>query len=106
VLVMIAGLLFQAGQSFFVSYRLFAAALANGLRGVGWAGLNTGGYSLLALIAPKPSAARLGDVQRRAKLGADSFSSPSGCCTLPLAVITLSSPPRPFSRWPARLPAS
>jgi len=26
--------------------------LANGLRGLGWAGLNTGGYSLLALSAP------------------------------------------------------
>lgn len=26
--------------------------LANGLRGIGWAGLNTGGYTLLALIAP------------------------------------------------------
>ncbi len=26
--------------------------LANGLRGIGWAGLNTGGYALLALIAP------------------------------------------------------
>lgn len=29
-----------------------AAMLANGLRGVGWAGLNTGGYSLLASSAP------------------------------------------------------
>lgn len=28
------------------------AMLANGLRGMGWAGLNTGGYALLALIAP------------------------------------------------------
>jgi MFS family permease len=28
------------------------AMLANGLRGIGWAGLNTGGYTLLALIAP------------------------------------------------------
>jgi hypothetical protein len=27
--------------------------LANGLRGVGWGGLNTGGYSLLAHIAPE-----------------------------------------------------
>ncbi len=29
-----------------------ATMLANGLRGIGWAGLNTGGYSLLALSAP------------------------------------------------------
>jgi MFS family permease len=29
-----------------------ATMLANGLRGIGWAGLNTGGYSLLASVAP------------------------------------------------------
>jgi MFS family permease len=53
-LVMIAGLLFQAGAIFFCFIPFIpAAALANGLRGVGWAGLNTGGYSLLALIAPQ-----------------------------------------------------
>lgn len=28
------------------------AAIANALRGVGWAGLNTGGYALLAVVAP------------------------------------------------------
>jgi MFS family permease len=52
--VMIAGLLFQAASIFlcFIPF-ISTAALANGLRGVGWAGLNTGGYSLLALIAPE-----------------------------------------------------
>ncbi|HSQ11875.1 MAG TPA: MFS transporter [Candidatus Deferrimicrobium sp.] len=52
--VMIAGLLFQA-VSIFLCFIPFvpAAALANGLRGIGWAGLNTGGYSLLALISPE-----------------------------------------------------
>lgn len=52
--VMIAGLLFQAA-SIFLCFMPFipAAALANGLRGIGWAGLNTGGYSLLALISPE-----------------------------------------------------
>ncbi len=52
--VMIAGLLFQAASIFlcFIPF-IPATALANGLRGVGWAGLNTGGYSLLALIAPQ-----------------------------------------------------
>ena len=30
-----------------------AVMLANALRGLGWAGLNTGGYSLLALTAPQ-----------------------------------------------------
>jgi MFS family permease len=52
--VMIAGLLFQAASVFlcFIPF-IPATALANGLRGVGWAGLNTGGYSLLALIAPQ-----------------------------------------------------
>lgn len=52
--VMISGLLFQAVSIFFCFIPLVpAAALANGLRGVGWAGLNTGGYSLLALISPE-----------------------------------------------------
>ncbi|MGZ8426031.1 MAG: MFS transporter [Candidatus Binatia bacterium] len=52
--VMIAGLLFQA-VSIFLCFIPFvpATALANGLRGIGWAGLNTGGYSLLALISPE-----------------------------------------------------
>jgi MFS family permease len=52
--VMIAGLLFQ-GASIFLCFIPFVGAtmLANGLRGVGWGGLNTGGYSLLAHIAPE-----------------------------------------------------
>jgi MFS family permease len=52
--VMIAGMLFQAASIFlcFIPF-IPATALANGLRGIGWAGLNTGGYSLLALIAPE-----------------------------------------------------
>jgi MFS family permease len=51
--VMIAGLLFQAASIFlcFIPF-IPATALANGLRGIGWAGLNTGGYSLLASTAP------------------------------------------------------
>jgi MFS family permease len=51
--VMISGLLFQ-GASIFICLLPFVgtAMLANGLRGIGWAGLNTGGYSLLALTAP------------------------------------------------------
>jgi MFS family permease len=50
---MISGLLFQA-VSIFLCFIPFipAAAATNGLRGIGWAGLNTGGYSLLALISP------------------------------------------------------
>jgi MFS family permease len=52
--VMIAGLVFQ-GASIFLCLVPFVgtAMLANGLRGIGWAGLNTGGYSLLALTAPE-----------------------------------------------------
>lgn len=52
--VMISGLLFQ-GLSIFICFVPFvgAAMLANGLRGIGWAGLNTGGYSLLAHTAPE-----------------------------------------------------
>ena len=52
--VMISGLLFQAA-SIFICFIPFVSAtmLANGLRGIGWGGLNTGGYSLLAHIAPE-----------------------------------------------------
>src|SRR5258705_4400000 len=51
--VMIGGLLFQGASIFLCFIRLVGAAmLANGLRGIGWGGLNTGGYSLLAHIAP------------------------------------------------------
>ncbi|HXV81304.1 MAG TPA: MFS transporter, partial [Candidatus Binatia bacterium] len=52
--VMISGLLFQ-GLSIFICFvpLVGAAMLANSLRGIGWAGLNTGGYSLLAHTAPE-----------------------------------------------------
>jgi MFS family permease len=52
--VMISGLLFQ-GASIFLCFIPFVGMtmLANGLRGIGWGGLNTGGYSLLAHIAPE-----------------------------------------------------
>jgi MFS family permease len=52
--VMITGLVFQ-GASIFICFvpLVGTAMLANGLRGVGWAGLNTGGYSLLAHTAPE-----------------------------------------------------
>jgi MFS family permease len=52
--VMVSGLVFQ-GFSIFFCFIPFVGTtmLANGLRGIGWAGLNTGGYSLLALTAPE-----------------------------------------------------
>jgi MFS family permease len=52
--VMISGLVFQ-GASILICFIPFisTAMLANGLRGIGWGGLNTGGYSLLAHIAPE-----------------------------------------------------
>ncbi len=52
--VMISGLCFQAVSVFFcfIPFVPFTA-LANSLRGIGWGGLNTGGYSLLARIAPE-----------------------------------------------------
>ncbi|MBI2090584.1 MAG: MFS transporter [Deltaproteobacteria bacterium] len=57
--VLVSGLLFQ-GASILLCFIpvVEATMLANGLRGIGWAGLNTGGYSLLALTAP---AARRGE---------------------------------------------
>jgi MFS family permease len=52
--VMIAGLLFQgASITLCLLPWIGTTMLANGLRGVGWGGLNTGGYSLLAHIAPE-----------------------------------------------------
>ena len=52
--VMIAGLLFQGASIFFCFIPWVGTTmLANGLRGIGWGGLNTGGYSLLAHIAPQ-----------------------------------------------------
>ena len=52
--VLVSGLLFQGTCIFLCFIPLVEAAmLANGLRGIGWAGLNTGGYSLLALTAPQ-----------------------------------------------------
>jgi MFS family permease len=52
--VLISGLFFQ-GASIFLCWLPWveAAMLANGLRGVGWAGVNTGGYTLLARTAPE-----------------------------------------------------
>jgi MFS family permease len=52
--VMISGLLFQGVSIFLCLIPVVGAAmLTNGLRGIGWAGLNTGGYSLLARTAPE-----------------------------------------------------
>lgn len=52
--VMIAGLLFMAASlllCFFPSIE--TTMLANGLRGIGWGGLNAAGYTLLAVSAPQ-----------------------------------------------------
>jgi len=52
--VMISGMCFQAVSVFFCFIPFIPfTALANSLRGIGWGGLNTGGYSLLARIAPE-----------------------------------------------------
>jgi len=52
--VLISGLLFL-GVSILVCFipRVEATMLANALRGIGWAGLNAGGYALLASSAPE-----------------------------------------------------
>jgi MFS family permease len=51
--VMITGLLFMgASLSLCFIPWIEAIMLANGLRGIGWAGLNAGGYTLLASSAP------------------------------------------------------
>jgi MFS family permease len=51
--VMVSGMLLQGISVPFCAIPLVEATIfANGLRGIGWAGLNAGGYSLLALTAP------------------------------------------------------
>src|SRR5262249_26157710 len=52
--VMIWGLLFLGASILLCFIPLVEATmLANGLRGIGWAGLNAGGYTLLASSAPE-----------------------------------------------------
>jgi MFS family permease len=52
--VMIAGLLFMAASLLFCFFPLIETAIvANGLRGIGWGGLNAAGYTLLASSAPE-----------------------------------------------------
>jgi MFS family permease len=52
--VMISGLLFLGASILLCFVPLVEATmLANGLRGIGWAGLNAGGYTLLASSAPE-----------------------------------------------------
>jgi len=51
--VMASGMLLQSlSVLLFLIPVVEVMMLANGLRGIGWAGLNAGGYSLLALTAP------------------------------------------------------
>ena len=51
--VLISGLLFQGSSTLLCFIPVIEVTmLANSLRGTGWAGMNTGGYSLLALTAP------------------------------------------------------
>lgn len=54
--VMVCGLFFLAASVTFCFLPFVGATiLTNGLRGIGWAGLNTGGYTLLAASAPRRS---------------------------------------------------
>ena len=53
VAVMVSGLLFQATTIFLCFIPVVEVImLANALRGIGWASMNIGGYSILALTAP------------------------------------------------------
>jgi MFS family permease len=78
--VMNAGLLIQA-TSVFLCFMPFIGTimLANGFRGIGWASLNSGGYSLLAQYAP---AARRGEASGY-------YSGAQGSATLVLPAIAL-----------------
>jgi MFS family permease len=51
--VMLYGMLLQGASVLLCLFPMTGMTmLANGLRGIGWAGLNAGGYSMLALTAP------------------------------------------------------
>jgi MFS family permease len=51
--VMLYGTLLQGGSVLICLFPMTSITMfANGLRGIGWAGLNAGGYSMLALTAP------------------------------------------------------
>ena len=51
--VMVSGMMLQGASTLLCFIPVVEASmLANGLRGIGWAGFNTGGYALLALSAP------------------------------------------------------
>ncbi|MBI2987394.1 MAG: MFS transporter [Deltaproteobacteria bacterium] len=78
--VLVSGLLFQ-GASILLCFipMVEATMLANGLRGIGWAGLNTGGYSLLALSAP---------VERRGE-ASGYYSGVQGSATILLPAVAL-----------------
>jgi MFS family permease len=53
VAVMVSGLLFQSATIFLCFIPVVEVIMfANALKGIGWAGMNIGGYSLLALTAP------------------------------------------------------
>ena len=75
--VLISGLLFQGASVFLCLIPMIEAVmLANALRGLGWAGLNTGGYSLLALTAPESRRGEAsGLLQRRPGRRIDNLSS-------------------------------
>ena len=74
-----------------VLFLLFrSTALANSLRGIGWGGLNTGGYSLLARIAPESRRGAASGLYSGVQSSASDFISRrlrSGCCTRPSAAI-------------------
>lgn len=58
--------------------------IANGLRGIGWAGLNTGGYALLALIGPRRAGQRPQVITAACRPTSASFFPPQRCgCSMP-----------------------
>jgi MFS family permease len=86
IAVMVSGLLFQSATILFCFIPVIEVImLANGLRGIGWAGMNIGGYSLLALTAP---AARRG-----ATSGYYSGFQASGTILFPAAALWLIAAP-------------
>ena len=93
--VLILGLLGQA-MSISLCFIPFVGVtmLANGLRGIGWSGMTTGGYTLLATSAP---AARRGEASGY-------YGGVQSCATILFPAVALwiiDSPPAPFGGFHA-----
>src|SRR5262245_29171004 len=69
VKVMTAGSIVNATSVLFTIPSITSTGLVNGVRGIGWGGLNVGGYSLLAVITPEDKRGEASGYYRGIQLG-------------------------------------